>query len=316
MSKILFISPWDKIDPWRKAAADLLPGYEFRVWSADPAADETGDPADIAYALVWKPQAGLLATLPNLKAIFSLGAGVDHLATDTALPCHIPTVRLLDRGLTQGMSEYVMYWVIHYHRKMGVYRQFHEARKWKQMGQADPQKRRIGILGLGELGADAAGKLAMMHYQVAGWSRSPKTLPGIEGFHGADQFIPFLQRTEILICLLPLTAETQDILDARAFAALPEGAFVINCARGGHVVDADLLAALDSGHLAGATLDVFHEEPLPAEHPFWSHPKVNITPHVASVTMPWSAVDSIARNIARLEAGEDPVGVVDPAAGY
>ena len=268
------------------------------------------------YALAWKPPAGVLAGLPNLKAIFSLGAGVDHLKTDTALPRDVPVVKLVDRCLTQGMSEYVMYWVIHYHRKMGVYAKFHAAGTWKQMRQADAEERRVGILGLGELGGDAARKLAMMHYKVAGWSRRKKDIPGVDCFHGADQLIPFLARTEILICLLPLTDDTRGILNADAFNAMPKGSFLINCARGGHVVDDDLLAALDSGQIEGATLDVFHTEPLPKEHPFWTHPKVNVTPHVASLTVASSSLDWIAMNVRRLEAGEPLMGVVDPVRGY
>jgi len=313
---LLFVAPSDKTDPWREACAEKLPDHDFRIWSADPAKDGTGDAADVHYALVWKPPVGVLAGLPNLKAIFSLGAGVDHLNTDTALPKNVPVVRLVDRCLTQGMSEYVLYWVIHYHRKMGVYRKFHEAGTWKQMRQADAEARRVGILGLGELGGDAAGKLAMMHYQVAGWSRREKNIPGIECFHGPDQLVPFLNRTEILICLLPLTDGTRGILNAAAFGAMPKGSFLINCARGGHLVDADLLAALDSGQIEGATLDVFHTEPLPEAHPFWTHPKINITPHAASLTVASSSLDWISMNVRNLEAGRPLQGIVDPATGY
>ncbi|PIW27749.1 MAG: glyoxylate/hydroxypyruvate reductase A [Rhodospirillales bacterium CG15_BIG_FIL_POST_REV_8_21_14_020_66_15] len=293
-----------------------MPEAGFRVWSADPATDETGDKAAIDYAVVWKPEPGFLKTLPNLKAVFSMGAGVDHLWNDPELPDGVPLVRLVDRCLTQGMSEYVIYWVIHHHRKMGVYAGWAAEHRWKRLRQADAEQRRVGILGLGELGGDAAAKLVPLHYKVAGWARTRKDIPGVESFFGRDRLIPFLNRTEILVCLLPLTPDTRGILNAETLAALPEGACVINCARGGHVVDADLIAALDSGHIAGATLDVFHEEPLPAGHPFWSHPKVNVTPHMASLTMPDSSTEWYVENINRMERGLPPLNTVDRTTRY
>lgn len=316
MPTILFMSPADKPTDWRDAMQEKLPGCEFRIWSKDAAVDESGDPTDIDYALVWQPHPGVLKTLPNLKAIFSLGAGVDHLVTDPELPAHLPVVRLVDRCLTQGMSEYVIYWTIHFHRKMGVYAKFAAANTWKKMRQADAERLRVGILGLGELGGDAAKKLVPLHYQVAGWSRSQKNIPNVECFYGDDQLIPFLNRTDILVCLLPLTPATAGIINAKTLAALPKGAFLINCARGGHVVDDDLLAALDADHIAGAALDVFHTEPLPNDHPYWAHPKVNITPHVASLTVAHSATDWIIKNIKLIEAGEAPMNIVDPARRY
>ncbi|MEK9672238.1 MAG: glyoxylate/hydroxypyruvate reductase A [Rhodospirillaceae bacterium] len=316
MPAILFMSPSDNPGQWREAMEDRLPGVEFRFWSKDADKDETGNKAEIDHALVWQPHPGVLKSLPNLKAIFSLGAGVDHLSTDPDLPTHIPVVRLVDRCLTQGMSEYVIYWVIHFHRKMGVYAKFAVGNTWKKMRQADAEQLRVGILGLGELGGDAARKLVPLHYQVAGWARTAKTISGVECFVGADQLIPFLNRTDILVCLLPLTPDTAGIINAKTLAALPKGAFVINCARGGHVVDDDLLTALDSGHIAGATLDVFHTEPLPQDHPYWAHEKVNITPHVASLTVAHSASAWIAMNIQLIEAGKPPRNTVDPARKY
>ena len=311
MPTVLYMAADGNPKPWRDAFLDQMPEADFRIWSADPAKDETGDKSEIDYAIVWKPSPGVLASLPNLKAVFSMGAGVDHLFGDPELPRNVPLVRLIDRCLTQGMSEYAIYWVIHFHRKMGVYAQFARDGVWKRMRQADAERRRVGILGLGELGGDAAKKLVPLHYQVAGWSRSKKEIPGVESFHGQDQLIPFLNRTEILVCLLPLTPDTQGIINKETLAALPKGAFIINCARGGHVVDDDLLAALDSGHIEGATLDVFHEEPLPAEHPYWAHPKVNVTPHMASLTVPESSTEWYVRNIKRMEAGEPPLNTVD-----
>ncbi len=308
---LLFVSKEDRIEPWRKALATEIPELGFRAWP-----NEIGDKAEIDYVLVWKPPAGLLKSLPNLKAILSLGAGVDHLAEDPDLPKDVPVSRLVDRCLTQGMSEYVLYWVLHYHRNMGDYAAMMARGEWGHIAQCDPRRRRIGLLGLGELGSDAAAKLVAMDFDVAGWSRTEKDLPGVTSFHGEDRLAAFLARTDILICLLPMTAETRGIIDAETLARLPKGAVVINCARGAHVVDDDLLDAVGSGHIAGATLDVFHTEPLPADHPFWNHPKITITPHMASLTIAHSAAEYVAENIRRVERGEAPLNTVDFNVGY
>ena len=314
---LLFSSKTDDPDLWRDALADELPDLDFRVWT--PGGEEGadgGDPADIEYALVWAPKKGGLRKFPNLKAIFSLGAGVDHLMVGRDLPQGVPVVRLVDPGLTRGMREYVIYWVLHHHRHFGEYQRLVAEKRWQQLPQADIRKRRVGILGLGILGADAAAKLRGLEIDVAAWSRTPKDLEGVTGFHGAEGLGPFLERTEILVCLLPLTPQTEGIINADTLARLPRGAVVINAARGGHVVDEDLLKALDAGHLAAATLDVFHTEPLPGNHPFWDHPKVTVTPHVASLTVPGTAAEAVAENIRRIRAGRPPEPIVDPEAGY
>ena len=214
------------------------------------------------------------------------------------------------------MSEYVLYWVLHHHRYMADYAAHSARHEWHHIMQCDPRHRRIGILGLGELGSDAATKLAAMDFDVAGWSRTEKTIPDVTSFHGLDRLGAFLARTDILICLLPMTAHTRGIIDAETLARLPEGAVVINCARGAHVVDHDLIAALDSGHIRAATLDVFTTEPLPADHPFWAHPKIDVTPHMASLTIAHSAAAYVAENIRRIERGEAPLNTVDFDAGY
>jgi glyoxylate/hydroxypyruvate reductase len=309
--KLVFMSHEDKASLWREWLGKEMPGLQFLQWPG-----EVEDKAGIDYALVWKPEKGLLRTFPDLKAIFSLGAGVDHLFSDPELPEGVPVVRLVDRALTQGMTEYVLYWTIHYHRRMADYLRQAEDGVWQQHLQADTKFRRVGILGLGELGGDAARKLASLGFDVAGWSRGPKEIEGVTCHHCGEGLPAFLARTEILICLLPLTEETRGIVNAETLSHLPDQAYVINCARGPHVVDADLLAALDSGRLAAATLDVFHAEPLPADHPYWNHPKVTVTPHMASLTVPSSAAEYVAENIRRVERGEAPRNIVDPSKGY
>lgn len=309
--RFLFLSGADKAAAWREAMLAKFPDAAFDIWP-----DEVTDKAAYDYAIVWRPPVGELKTFPNLKAILSLGAGVDGILVDTDLPDHLPIVRLVDRCLTEGMSEYVLYWTIHYHRKMDVYANWTRQGIWKQLRQIDTRDRKVGFLGLGELGADAAKKVAALGFDVAGWSRSEKHIDGITSYYGDDQLVPFLNRSEILIVLLPLTESTRGIVNAETLAALPEDACIINCARGAHVVDEDLLAALDSGHIRSATLDVFHTEPLPSDHPYWTHPKVVVSPHMASLTVPSSAADWMEQNIKLIEAGEAPLNTVDLKRGY
>jgi glyoxylate/hydroxypyruvate reductase A len=304
MPALLFISPEDMSGVWPEALARAMPALEVRVWP------DAGDRAEIEYAVVWKPPADSLRALPNLRAIFSLGAGVDYLFSNTELP-EVPLVRLIDPALTEGMTEYVLYHVLRYHRYMGEYEAQQRQRVWRGLPQIRPGDRTIGIMGLGVIGGDAAGKLALLGFSVAGWSRRAKRLPHVRSFFGRDQLEAFLRRSEILVCVLPLTPETEGILNKNTLAALPRGACVISAGRGGHVIEEDLLAALDSGYIAGATLDVFHTEPLPVEHPFWTHPKVTVTPHIASITNPFTASMQVADNIRRLQQGEVLIGVVD-----
>jgi glyoxylate/hydroxypyruvate reductase len=308
---ILFSSKTDDAKRWQKALNAELPDLDFRLWP-----DGVGDKADIEYALVWGPKRGALKAFPNLKAIFSLGAGVDHLMGDSDLPDDVPVVRLVDPALTVGMSEYVLYWVLHFHRRMGDYMRQSRKGEWKKLAQVGPKQRRVGIMGLGVIGSDAARKLRALDFDVAGWTRAHMSLPGVPTFDGRLGLKDFLARAEIVVCLLPLTPETQGILDAEAFAEMPEGGVVINGARGGHVVDDDLIAALDSGHLKAAVLDVFRTEPLPEDHPFWAHPKVTVTPHVASLTTPETAAKSVADNIRRIRKGRPPAPLVDRQKGY
>ena len=303
---IVFISEFNDPDEWRAEFQRNLPDMDFRVWP------DVGDPAEIAFAVVWQPEPGVLGTFPNLEAILSMGAGLDHLFGDPDLPAGVPIVRLVDPALTTDMTQYVVHWVVHLHRDFHRYPAFQEERRWKKLDYPEAAERRVGLLGLGKLGADAAGHVAALGFTVAGWSRTRKAIDGIESFHGADGLIPLLGRTDILVCLLPLTPATTGIINARTLAALPRGAFVVNAARGGLVVDEDLIAAIDSGHIAGAVLDVFQPEPLPTDHPFWSHPKVIVTPHTASHTTPRTAAIEMAEDIRRVRAGQPPRNVMGP----
>ena len=307
---LLFKSDIDRADWWRDEIAKRRPGLEFRAWP------EVGEVAEIDYALVWKPPHGDLARYPNLRLVISLGAGVDHLFDDPDLPAEVPICRVVDRMLTMRMTEYVVLHVLRHHRQQRAYDAQQRARTWHWLGEPAAAERKVGVMGHGVLGADAADKLVRLGFDVAAWSRSPKQQAGVESHAGPDGLVPFLGRTEILVCLLPLTPQTTGIINRQTLAALPRGACLVNAARGGHVVEDDLLAALDQGHIAEATLDVFAAEPLAPEHRFWSHPRVTVTPHVASVTDPTSVADFVVEQIRRIEAGEPLQNLVDPKVGY
>ncbi|HKF73627.1 MAG TPA: glyoxylate/hydroxypyruvate reductase A [Stellaceae bacterium] len=307
---LLYRSQSDPPELWLSELRKFIPDLEMRVFP------ELGDIRDIDAALVWRPQPGLLASLPNLKLIVSLGAGVDHLLADATTPPHVPIARLVDPYMTEAMSEYVLTQVLRLHRQDFAYRAQQGERVWRELLQPNAFERRVGVLGLGELGSDAARKLAVLGFKVAGWSRRERRLPGIESFHGSHGLMALARRSDILVCLLPLTRETASILDARLFAAMPKGSAIINAARGQHLVEADLLAALESGQLSAAVLDVFEQEPLPREHPFWRHQKVIVTPHAAAATHAPTAAAGVAENLRRLRAGRPLINLVDPASGY
>jgi len=307
---LLYRGESERSERWREALRNLEPRIELRAWP------DWGEAGEAEFALVWKPPPGLLKDCRRLRAIFSLGAGVDHLLDDPELPEGVPVVRLVDRGLTIGMTEFVVLSVLQHHRSMLDYAAQQRERVWRELPQVLPWRRRVGILGLGVLGGDAAAKLSVFGFDLAGWSRSPKQLAGVHCFHGEDQLLAFLARSDVLVNLLPLTPETEGILNARTLGALPRGAALVSVARGRHVVEQDLLAALDSGQLGGATLDVFHQEPLPPEHPFWAHPRVILTPHAAAQTIPETAAESIVAGIHRALAGRPLENVVDLARGY
>jgi glyoxylate/hydroxypyruvate reductase A len=306
---LMFLSPDDPAEAWREALLAAIPDLDFRIWP------EVGDTAEIDLALVWRPPAGELARYPNLRAILSLGAGIDGLLAQPGLP-DVPIARMVDPSLTRTMTEYVLLAVLRHHRQFDHYEREQRATRWSYAFPPQAADRRVGIMGLGVLGGAAAQSLSSHGFPVAAWSRTRKELAGIESFAGEQGLPAFLARTDILVCLLPLTRDTAGILNARTFAGLPRGGYLINVARGAHLVEPDLIAALDSGQLAGATLDVFSEEPLPTENPLWRHPDVLITPHVASYSLPSTGAAGVVENIRRARAGQPLLHQVDRARGY
>ena len=299
------------MEEWRAALLAEDPGLDIRLFP------DAGDPAAIEAAVVWTSHdMAELRRYPNLRLIVSMGAGVDHLLRPPGPPPGVPVARLKDARLTQGMTEWVLLNVLRFHRQDPEYRSLQAERRWEELPAPDTASRRVGILGLGELGGAAAAALLALGFPVMGWSRAPKRLPGVECLHGPAGLDTLLGRSDVLVCLLPLTPETRGILDRRAFGLLPRGAYLLNAARGGHVVQEDLLAALGNGQVAGAALDVFEPEPLPPDHPFWAHPRVVMTPHAASITVPSSAAPQVVENLRRARSGQPPINLVDFGAGY
>jgi glyoxylate/hydroxypyruvate reductase A len=301
--------PGARYGAWPRHLAAALPDWDI---SYDP---EIATPETIDAVLVWRPKPGWCARFPNLKVIQSFGAGVDHVLSDPHLP-HVPLVRLIDPYMTRSMAEFVTFQVLRLHLGDGNYRRQQNRRAWKDHVPPVAPDRRVGILGFGELGGAVADHLLRLDFQVAAWSRTAKSHPQVTCFAGPAELPELLARSEILICLLPLSPDTHGILSAETFAQLPMGAGLINVARGRHLVEADLLAALEQGRIGDAVLDVFAEEPLPADHPFWAHERIVVTPHVAALTNPLSASKVIAANLRAVLAGEKVAGLVDPSVGY
>jgi glyoxylate/hydroxypyruvate reductase len=300
---------------WRERFRAVCPDRAVALLPADHV-----DSDAVRYAAVWKPVPGTLKAFPNLAAIFNLGAGVDALMADPTLP-DVPIVRVADADLTGRMTEYVVMHVLIHHRHQRTIDACQRDRRWDPPAQRAAGAVRVGVMGLGVLGRDAADVLRRLGFDVAGWSRSRKDIPGVATYAGEMELAPFLARTDILVCLLPLTPATRGILNRRTFSLLARdgalgGPVVINAGRGGLQVASDLLAALDDGTLVAATLDVFEPEPLPAESPFWSHPKVTVSPHNAADTDPDAISIYVAEQIARHERCEPLQNVVDRRLGY
>ena len=310
MPAVLFHSLNESSVEWGAALKERIPNLDFRVWP------DVGDPKEIEFALLWALSPGSLVSMTNLRCICSLGQGVDHVFLDPDLPPDAKVMRLVDPWMARAMSEWMLLNILRFHRQGPEYQELERQRVWKVLPAPETSERRVGVLGLGALGGDTASTVAALGFDVAGWSRTRKLIRSVESFHGEDQLEAFLNRTDILCCLLPLTPETAGIIHVDTLAALPKGAFVINAGRGQHVVDEDLLAALDSGHIAGAALDVFHQEPLPPEHPFWAHPKVQVWPHVSAPSNANSAAAQVADAIEKVFAGLDPNNLVDRERQY
>jgi glyoxylate/hydroxypyruvate reductase A len=314
MSLLVAVGGFD-VEPWVKRFQRLLPDRKIVTL------DEPFDRRDVEYAVSWKHPPGSLAGLPSLAAIFSLGAGVDHLFADPRLP-DVPVVRVVDADLTERMSEYVVLHCLMHLRRQRLYDAQQREKVWRDERHPPAAREvRVGIMGLGVLGTDAARKLKAMGFDVAGWSRSPKTIDGIETFSGEDGLDAFLARTDILVTLLPLTAQTRGILDKALFAKLARegrlgGPILINAGRGGLQVEADIIASLDDGTLTAATLDVFETEPLPPDSLLWTHPAVTVTPHNAAVSEANAISAYIAEQIQRFEADAPLENVVRRDLGY
>ena len=304
---ILFYTAGDNGQEWVESLSRALPHASISVW---PRFGPTVD-----YALLWKPPPEMIAALTGARAVFNLGAGVDAVATAPNWPTGVPLVRLEDAGMAEQMAEYVTYAVLRCYREFGAYEAAQAAARWAPRPRRDKDAFAVGLLGMGVLGTRVAQALRCFNFPLRGWSRTGKDLPGVTSFT-ADQRAVFLAACRVLVCLLPLTRATRGLLDRDTLMQLPQGAYVVNVARGALIIENDLIALIDRGHLAGAMLDVFEDEPLRAGHPFWHHPGIVLTPHVAALTSIAQSVAQIAAKIVRLEAGLPISGKIDASSAY
>ena len=303
-----------KADPvrgeqWKRLFAEHAPDIEWRAWP------DIGDPKDIRYLAAWQAPDDLETLLPNLQVLFALSAGVDQLDLDR-LPTTLPVVRLLDPSITQGMCEYASFAVLSLHRDMLRYRQQQMARCWQAHRLQPAAKRRVGVMGLGTQAQQILATLQPFGFALSGWARSEHSIAGVDCFAGAEQLPAFLGQCDIVLCVLPLTEQTKGILNRQLFQHLPKGAALVNMGRGGHLVEEDLLEALASGQLSAAVLDVLEQEPAAPDHPFWQHPQILLTPHIAAMTQPESAFSVLLENIRRHQRGESMLGQVDRKQNY
>lgn len=300
----------DPAENWIEAIAADLPDLEMRVWP------DAGNRDEVEFMIANQLPPGEFASFPNLKFVASTSAGVDRLLNDPDFPAHLPIVRSINTQRTATMCAWICYQVVGHHRRFANYRENQPKKIWEFMRYPPPDEVGIGVMGLGTLGGTAARTLKGFMYDVAGWSRSPKTMDGIECFAGTSQLESFLKRSNIIVSILPGTEETNDLLNRETLALLPEGAYIVNCGRGNLIDEDALIEAMDSGHIAGASLDVFKTEPLPDDHPFWSHPKVTVTPHYSSNGSAKHGVGVVVENIRRVRAGAPLEDVIDKELGY
>nr|WP_229751252.1 glyoxylate/hydroxypyruvate reductase A [Undibacterium terreum] len=307
---MIFHATGGQDQPWLDVLAKEMPQAKIRVW-------REGDSAHADYAIVWKPPAAMLQGRTGLKAIFNLGAGVDAiLQLGDALPQGVPVVRLDDAGMGIQMAEYVSHAVLRYFRRLDSYDILRSQKQWRFLKPFDKSEFSVGILGMGVLGGRVLEALQHFGFPLHGWSRTQKQMAGVTCHSGADGLDAFLQASRVLVCMLPLTDDTIGILNKHSLSRLPRGAYLINVARGAHLVEADLLALLQQEHIAGATLDVFSEEPLPPKHPFWHESRISITPHISALTLRDDSARQIAEKIQAMQQGQQISGVVDRTKGY
>ncbi len=297
-------------EPWLQGFAAALPDAEVVIFRED------ADIAPCDYAVCWAPPTAMLAHLAHVKAIFITGAGVDGIMKFASSLPPVPIIRLGDAGMAVQMAEYVAYAVLRYFRRFDEYEAQARRGVWQQLPQYDKADFSVGLLGMGVLGSRVLQALAPFGFPLRGWSRSRKLIDGVDCFAGMDSLDAFLAGTRVLVCMLPLTPDTANLLDRRRLSLLPHGAYLINVARGAHVAETDLLALVRQGHIAGATLDVFRTEPLPPPHPFWDEARITLTPHMAALTLPGPSARQIAGKIVALERGEPVADVVDRRMGY
>ena len=302
---------WEDMDVWLKCLRLAMPEVDIRVYPDD------GDVNEVEFAVVWKHPRGILKKYPNLKAILSLGAGVDHIISDPELPDGIPIVRLVDKKLTHEMCLHALHWVLHFHSGQYLYRSHQLKRQWIQQSSIQTEDRTIGIMGLGNIGRSIGELLVTQSFNVIGWGANQKSsLTDIKYCYGQDQLSDFLGRTNILINVLPLTSGTTNIITKKELSLLPKDSFIINIGRGGIINEDDLLTLLSEGHIKAAALDVFAQEPLPENNSLWDHPSVYITPHIAGQSNPNSAGQTISENIYRIQKGELPYPIYSRTNGY
>ncbi len=312
--KIAFCYLNENVQPWLDGLRAALPNARVESWVADADA-QTGPAALADYAVVWSPPQAFVDQQTRLRALFNIGAGVDGLMK-LRLPEGLPVVRLEDAGMAPQMAEYVCHYLLRHVRQFDGFEADSRAGRWTQRRLQNRSSFPVGVMGLGVLGQRVARAVQHFEFPTLGWSRSPQRIDGVRCFHGADQLHDFLAATKLLVCLLPLTPDTRDILCQLTLSRLQPGAYLINVARGGLLVDEDLIRLIDSGHLAGATLDVFRNEPLEPGHPFWTHRAITITPHISARTIHDESVAQIAGKILAMDRGESVTGQVDRQRGY
>ena len=302
---------WEDMEVWSNGLQKAMPEMDIKVYPDD------GDVNEVEFAVVWKHPRGILKKYPNLKAILSLGAGVDHIISDPDLPEGLPIIRLVDKKLTHEMCLHALHWVLHFHSDQYLYRSQQLKRQWIQQSSIQTEDRTIGIMGLGNIGRSIGELLVTQSFNVIGWGANQKSsLTDIKYYYGQDQLSDFLGRTNILINVLPLTSDTTNIITKKELRLLPKNSFIINIGRGGIINEDDLLTLLSDGHIKAAALDVFTQEPLPENNSLWGHPSVYITPHIAGQSNPNSAGQTISENIYRIQKGELPYPIYSRTNGY